>query len=214
MVEVFQTITTNPWNNDFFFFLAVGVSFYQIRKLLKEVRQLRQGREGERAVGQYLESFREIGCKVFHDIVGEGFNIDHVIIGGKGVFLIETKTYSKPEGQKPTICYDGPSLVIDRFNDNDRILNQARAASNWLQNIIKATTGKKYSVKPVVVFPGWFIESTKQANKSDVWVLNPKALSTYIDNQRTTLSHEEVTLVSYHLSRYIRAKEAERLSKA
>lgn len=199
----------SPGTMTFFAVIVACVSFYKVRKILQEIRNLRQGREGERAVGQYLESFREQGCKVFHDIVGEGFNIDHVVISKKGIFLIETKTYSKPEGKKSTICYNGRSLIIDGYNDNDRILNQVRAASNWLKNLIKETTGKEYSIRPVVVFPGWFIEPNKKATTSDVWVLNPKALPAFIDNQKTIFSGEEVGFISYHVSRYVRVKEAE-----
>lgn len=209
----YKDLPPSPKLMTFIASIAVVVTFYKTRKILKEVKQLRQGRDGERAVGQYLESFREKGYKIFHDIVGDDFNLDHIIICEKGIFVIETKTYSKPQGKKPTILYDGDSLTIDGFKDKDRILNQVKAASNWFKNTIKATTGNTYAAKPVVVFPGWYIQQSKKANKSDVWVLNPKALSTYIENQRTILSHEEVTLVAYHLSRYIRTKEAERLSK-
>jgi hypothetical protein len=42
---------------------------------------LMQGREGEKAVGQYLERLRARGYQVLHDIPGENFNIDHVLIG-------------------------------------------------------------------------------------------------------------------------------------
>lgn len=205
----YKDLPPSPKLMTFIAVTALVVSFIKIRKIIKEVKQLRQGRDGERAVGQYLESFREKGCKIFHDIVGEDFNLDHVIISNKGVFLIETKTYSKPEEKKPLILYDGHSLTIDGFNDKDKTLNQARAASNWLKNIIKSTTGKAHSVRPVVVFPGWYIESSKEASRNDVWVLNPKALATYIDNQKSIIPDDEVNLISYHLSRYVRAKEAE-----
>ena len=205
----YKNIPPSPKLLTFFAIVSVIYSCYKIRKILKEVKHLAQGREGERAVGQYLESFREKGWKVYHDIIGEGFNIDHVIISEKGVFLIETKTYSKPEGKKPIINYDGQSLNIDGFNNKDKILIQARAASNWLKDLIKDTTGQMHTIRPVVVFPGWFIETSQEARSSDVWVLNPKALSAYIENQKTTISADQVNLISYHLSRYVRAKEAE-----
>jgi len=57
---------------------------------------LHQGIEGERAVGQFLERLREDGYHVFHDLTGDGFNIDHVLIGPAGIFTIETRTWSKP----------------------------------------------------------------------------------------------------------------------
>jgi hypothetical protein len=42
--------------------------------------------------------------------VGEGFNVDHVIIGPAGAFTIETKTWSKPKRGSPTISFDGETL--------------------------------------------------------------------------------------------------------
>ena len=205
----YKNLPPSPKMMTFITIIVFAFSFFKIRKILQEVKHLRQGREGERAVGQFLEIFREKGWKVFHDIIGEGFNLDHVIISEKGIFLIETKTYSKPEGKKPIIHFDGQSLNIDGFNDKDRILNQARATSNWLKKIIEDTTGQVYPIRPVVVFPGWFIEQSNKSGNSDVWVLNPKALPVYIENQKTVLSAEQVNLASYHLSRYVRAKEAE-----
>ena len=67
---------------------------------------------------------------------------------------------------------------------------------------LKESTGKEFVIKPVVVFPGWFVES-KNHNKH--WVLNPKGLPTFIQNQKEILSQEDVKLAAYHLSRYIRA---------
>lgn len=208
-IDYYYHISPSPKTMTFTATIVFAFSFYKIRKILREVKNLRQGREGERAVGQYLETFREKGWKIFHDLVGEGFNVDHVIICDKGIFLIETKTFSKREGRKPTIQYDGQGLVIDGFDDKDRILNQVKAASTWLKNLILETTGQVHPVRPVVVFPGWFIEQNKHTCGGDVWVLNPKALPVYIENQKTALSVDQVNLVSFHLSRYVRSKEAE-----
>ena len=63
--------------------------------------------------------------------------------------------------------------------------------------------------KPVVVFPGWFIEPTSEARNSDVWVLNPKALPTFISNSKDSLSIDEISMVAFHLSRYIRGYKEE-----
>ncbi|MEE4639716.1 MAG: nuclease-related domain-containing protein, partial [Wenzhouxiangella sp.] len=69
---------------------------YRMIKAQPVIRALAQGEQGERAVGQFLERLREDGYQVFHDLIGDGFNLDHVIIGPAGVFTIETKTWSKP----------------------------------------------------------------------------------------------------------------------
>ncbi|MGZ8184884.1 MAG: hypothetical protein ACXWTL_00420, partial [Methylobacter sp.] len=64
---------------------------------------------------------------------------------------------------------------------------------------------RKFNIKPVVVFPGWYIEPTAEAKTSEVWVLNPKALPTFIGNSKEQLNDQEINMVSFHLSRYIRS---------
>jgi len=104
----------------------IGSAFgiYRIRTILKKVKSIRLGRDGERAVGQYLELLREKGHRVYHDILGENFNIDHVIISRKGVFIIETKTYSKPLKGEANICFDGKkiSIKIISFIENFEVI--------------------------------------------------------------------------------------------
>jgi hypothetical protein len=173
---------------------------YKVYLIRKQLKQLRLGRDGERAVGQYLEELRVKGYRVLHDIVGNSFNVDHVILSPKGIFVVETKTISKPEKGDAKVCVSDDKLLLNgKAMDRDPIV-QVKAASNWIAELLKESTGKNFSVKPVVVFPGWFIEG----RRSDVWVLNPKALPTYIENERTAIAPEDVQLVTYHLARYIR----------
>lgn len=51
---------------------------------------------------------------MFHDVVGDGFNVDHILIGPAGVFTVETKTHSKPKGNSQ-IVFDGETIRIDGF---------------------------------------------------------------------------------------------------
>ena len=186
--------------------IVVTFSVYKIIKIKKKLNNLRLGKEGEIAVGQYLELFREKGFKVFHDIVGkkgEEFNIDHVLIGSKGIFTIETKTYSKPSKGKANVVFDGDKIFINGQESKSDIVSQAKAESNWLTNKLKALTGKTYKVKPVVVFPGWYTENLAK-KKANLWVLNPKGLLTFLSNAPNVLSREEVQCIANNLSRYIR----------
>lgn len=79
----------------------------------RRIRQLKLARDGEKAVGQYLKQLREQGYRVLHDLVGEGFNVDHVLIGPADVFTIETKTISKPAKGKTEVEYDGEQITIN-----------------------------------------------------------------------------------------------------
>ena len=186
--------------------LSVIYSVYKILKIKKKLKSLRQGRDGEKAVGQYLELFREQGMKIFHDIVGDEFNIDHLIISSKGIYVIETKTYSKPLKGKTEIFFDGKDISINGKVYNDNITIQVTAATAWISKLIEELTAKKFAVTPVVVFPGWYVKMTNKY-KSPIWVLNPKSLNNFIYQQNNVLSAEDMKLVSNHITRYIRSKE-------
>jgi len=183
--------------------LYAGWRFFVIRR---KVRSLRQGRDGERAVGQFLERLRDDGGQVFHDIPGEGFNLDHVVISTHGVYAIETKTWSKPWPQAKVVVEGDALSVAGQVPDRSPIV-QATAASRWLVNELKKSTGKRFFVRGVVVFPGWFVE--QRGPCGDVWVLEPKALPAFIDNAPVMISAPDVALAAYHLSRYVRS-EAEK----
>lgn len=186
---------------------AAVVLVYTVRKVIlarRKLKILRMARDGERVVGQFLEGLRENGYRVLHDIVGENFNIDHLLIGPKGVFTIETKTMSKPLRGKPEIDYDGTQILVNGFKPDRDPVVQAKAQAHWIKELVKELTGKSITVRPTVVYPGWFINQTQKGSRPDVWVLNPKALATFIENSDGELSDEDVRSFHSHLSRYVR----------
>jgi hypothetical protein len=75
-----------------------------------------------------------------------------------------------------------------------------------VKQLLNESTGKVFSVRPVVVFPGWYIETTSGSLR-EVWVLEPKALPAFLGNAAKLLSSEDVNLAAYHLSRYVREQE-------
>ena len=194
----------SPWLYTSLAVIVAGYSVWKIIKSRRKIKSLKQGRDGEKAVGQYLDGIRETGVLVYHDIPAEGFNLDHVLIADSGVYVIETKTYSKPDKGEAIIVYTGKSLLINRRIETEKPIIQVKASAKWLSELLLQSTGKKYSVRGVVTFPGWFIQSTAEAKASDIWVLNPKALPAFIGNSKKQLSHEDQKLAAYHISRYIR----------
>jgi len=185
--------------------LLIPLFIYRIFRHRKQVINLRLGRDGEKAVGQYLERLRETSAKVFHDIPAKNFNIDHLVVAKSGIYVIETKTYSKSDDGSHRIIFNGTHLTLGKGFKTDKPIIQVKAASNWVRELVKETTGKDFSTKPVVVFPGWFIEPTSEARSSDVWVLNPKGLPTFIANSSAKLDDSEINMIAYHISRYVRS---------
>lgn len=94
------------------------------------------------------------------------------------------------------------SLVAGFKPDRDPIV-QAKAQSSWLRELLSESTGRKFSVRPVVLFPGWLVEQGKGTTR-EVWVMNPKALPQFLEHEPKVLEQADVNLASYHLSRFIR----------
>jgi hypothetical protein len=190
----------------FSLFALAGSIWMAVR--IRKLRQIRQnlalGRDGERVVGQYLEELRIKGFRVLHDIEGEGFNIDHVVIAPKGIFTIETKTVSKPFRGETVISFDGETTLINGRKPDRNPVVQARAQASWIMEFLKSSLGRTFPVRPVVVYPGWFVKGTPTC--SDVWVLNEKALPAFIENEKTELSSDDLRAVTFQISQYIRTQ--------
>jgi hypothetical protein len=123
---------------------------YRFIKALPRLGALRLGRDGEKVVGQFLETLREQGYRIFHDVVGDGFNVDHILIGPAGIFTVETKTHSKPSGN-PQIVFDGETIRIDGFEPDRDPVVQARAQASWLRELLNESTGRRFDVRSVIV---------------------------------------------------------------
>lgn len=165
---------------------------------------MKLGRDGERAVAQYLEWFRTKDFFVFHDAPQGDSNIDHVLIGTRGVYTIETKTLSKPvRGECRIVVNQEKILANGKELDRDPIA-QAKAQARWLYNFLAESQFKQF-VQPVVVFPGWFVDPHDR-KALGVWVLEPKALDGFIESEPEVLSHDQVRAMASALSSYIRSK--------
>lgn len=191
---------------------GVGIVYaiFRTRRSWKRLQSLKLGRDGERAVGQYLEQVREAGARVFHDIVGKDFNLDHVVLSTKGFFVVETKTWSKPSHGEANITYDGEVIRANgQTHDRDPI-KQAISQAAWLRDLLKESTGRAFRVKSVVVFPGWYVDAaaTRAANARGVWLINPKMLTGFIGAEGGSIAAEDVKLAAYHLGRYVRTASA------
>jgi hypothetical protein len=190
-------------------FAGIGIIYaiFRTRRSWKRLRSLKLGRDGERAIGQYLEQVREAGARVFHDIVGKDFNLDHIVLSTKGFFVVETKTWSKPSRGEANITYDGEAIRANgQTHDRDPI-KQAISQAAWLRDLLKESTGRAFAVKPVVVFPGWYVDSaaTRAAKARGVWLLNPKMPTGFIAAEGGSIAAEDVKLAAYHLGRYVRS---------
>lgn len=165
-----------------FVFLGISVVIYSLYKLIRNLetnRKLRLGVEGERAVGEELNTLMLDGYRVFHDFPkkngtkGMTPNIDHIVIGRNGVFAVETKARSKgKKGQGADavkIRFNGESLIFPNGNITSAPLEQAGIHARWLSRWLQSAIGESIQVTPVVVYPGWWVD--RVAPVRDVYLL-------------------------------------------
>jgi hypothetical protein len=205
-LEWLQSITHAPPQPVLPTVLALmGVGFVMRRLVVvrREIKRLRLGLDGEKAVAQYLERHRGEGWRLFNDLPGAGFNVDHVLVTPQGVFAIETKTISKPVRGEAKITYDGEQVLVNGLAPERNPLVQARAARDWIRSILEDTTDRTFPVRAVVLFPGWYVTRTGSRRKSDVWVLNEKALPAFIEHEESVVASEDVALVASRLEDHI-----------
>ena len=157
---------------------AVGIAFYalsltRLARLIQDRRTLRLGYDGRVAVARALSCLSPQGYRVYHDLPAEGFTIDHVVVGKKGVFALETTTRPKPgrAGAEPaTVAYNGQVLFFPRATD-DHTVARAEKRAEWLSEWLGRATGEEVAVRAVVAAPGWFI---KRTTPTGIPVVNPK----------------------------------------
>lgn len=172
------------------FVLVAVLAFigWTIRGLLRDYEHRTKAREGlaaEMATAQYLGPLMADGCLVFNDIPADKFNLDHVVIGPHAVFMVETKSRKKRNDagkDAAQMHYDGSRL---RFPDHttDKPIEQARHQARWLSDYLRGAAGEAVRVVPVVALPGWYVNYAKDAQRSDVQVINPKMRGLFTDKR-------------------------------
>jgi hypothetical protein len=200
----------SPWTLAAIAAVATAMAVWRVLALRPNMRKLKLGLQGEIVVGQYLDRLQADGYQVFRDVQGNNFNLDQVLIGAAGVFAVGTKTWNKPHPDAK-VTFDAERLLVgSKEAECDPVL-QARAQASWLRVQLRESTGKNFDLRPVIVSPGWYVEASYVAQRK-LWVLEPKALPTFLSNETPSLSAEDRKLVSYNLSRMIRATETNQLS--
>ena len=178
------------------------------RNYLSIKRNYEVGLRGEQKVGAYVDSLKGAGVEVFHDIQCGGFNIDHVLVSGRGIQVIESKNWRPTKSGK--YIYDGRDIRSEdgKFATN-RPLKQAAALAQWLQEKLKHMTNKSFEVDAVVLFPERFVEVSVKApriivNNADYFVKQYATLyrAQVIDPADVALIVDRLEILSQTPSKY------------
>jgi hypothetical protein len=162
-------------------FLAAGLAVFAYGlwsyvRHLKAYLRAKEGQLAEQVTGQSLNRLIGPQCIVAHNVPCEGFNIDHVVIAPRCVYAVETKSFRKPRGSDDNshykVAFDGTALRFPDFVDT-KAVEQARRQAQWLARYLRESLGQEIPVVPAVALPGWWIERSDAARRSDVRVFTP-----------------------------------------
>lgn len=201
-LQYFMPRHGQPWLITAVALISVAYAVIRIVRAIPLAKALKLGADGERSVALQLDALRAKGYQVFHDVLGAGFNVDHVLIGPAGVFTIETKTRTKPGNEKAHVSFDGRSVRVAGWEPSRNPVIQARAQAAWLREMLRHHAESDLWVRPIVVFPGWWVDESANQT-SDMWVLNPDRLPAYLERQPNVLSKEAQHLFATHLRRIV-----------
>lgn len=182
-------------------------------KIAKERNDLRLGLDCELAVGQELNQLMLEGCRVYHYFPADKFNIDHIVVGPKGVFAVETKGRAKPDKkggtEEATMTFDGDKLNFPGWSEKEP-LEQAKRQAKWLTNWLGSAVGEPVSVKPVLVLPGWYVELKKPA---DIFIFNEKNPQSLLKGRSDALPETMIKRITHQIEQRCRDVEPVAYSK-
>ena len=131
----------------------------------EHLRRRERGLLGERKTRKLLERLESEGWQVRHGVdVGKG-DLDHLVVGPKGVFVIETKTLlgtvSVEAGVLTTRQDDDPDEVYRWNTLAGRMRSLGREVSRW----VRTDAGVRAWVQVIVVVWGDFPQRTVEEDR-------------------------------------------------
>lgn len=149
---------------------------------LKHARQAERGAVAEEKTGAFLDGLPE-GNFIIHDFnTGRG-NIDHILVGPKGIFTLEVKSHHG------TVTFENGSLLRDGKAFEKDILKQAWAECLAAREILAKWDIKEPRAEPLILFSNAFVKVMGKAKS--VAVIDLKFLSTYLERLPDRLTPAE-----------------------
>jgi len=150
-------------------------------KLKKRISHADTGAKAEQAVAEALQELPD-DYYVFHDLEFPGFNIDHVVLGPNGIFLVETKS------QKGNITQEHDVLLRNGRKFFKDFLKQCWRQTYSLRDHLNAERLRGLTIKPILCFSRGFVEI--RGPVKGVTVLNASYLRPFILSQRGSVSDQ------------------------
>jgi len=204
--------------------LTVGIFWREAWQLRERFRNLRLGMLAEQIVGQQLERCRTTGCYVFHDIQCQGaskpFNIDHLVVGPGGIFVVETKARSKPDKGQTIAWLEGNAVRFSDGSYDPDALAQAEAIAAHVEALLKPmiresrvlcnafTPERPLPVQSILAYPGWYTEK-RSGEWHNVLLANTEGVVGFIRKSKPKLAEQEAMRIGLILGKHLQDERRE-----
>jgi Nuclease-related domain len=180
----------SPWHPAFFSGVLIGAAFAMALWAWDDppevIAKWGRGAEGERRTGTAIRSLKRRGWASRHDLQGKYGNLDHVVVGPGGVFLLDSKSLSgtaRVEEGVFTVHFEASPI-----NDSalPRLPRWMHGAASGLRDRLLDKLGWIVDVHPVVVLCGNFPQRIAQCD--GVPFVAVDALAEWLETQPRRLS--------------------------
>jgi Nuclease-related domain len=120
------------------------------------IENWREGAEGEERTARELAKLDARAWHTSHDLEDEYGNLDHVVVGPAGVFLLDSKSWSGRIAIEEGVIVQRRSISPRNDFHSYRLARRMRGAAVSLRRRLAATTGLDQRVTAVVVIWGAF----------------------------------------------------------
>lgn len=158
------------------------------------IERWRQGADGEKATAKQLRPLLRDGWVLVNDVQCDRSNVDHILIGPAGVFLIDSKNLSG-------ICTVSDGTLTVRWREdpddgyeNHSLARRTRAEAADLSARLQAAGLRRHWVQPMVVLWSDF-EQQSIVSERVAWVRG-RDLADVLTRRPVRLSADEVTSVA------------------
>ncbi|MBU2529995.1 MAG: NERD domain-containing protein [Elusimicrobia bacterium] len=190
IVVIILLIFKNSGGIAFALLLVSGYIFYW---LLEQIKPFFLGLEGVKRTREEIEPITKDGYHIFNDVQGNKFNIDFLIIGPSGIYVIVVKNPATDGSQE--IYYQDETIFLGSgpLTAPNPIL-EAKSRALWVKQYLQDVKGADANnIKPVVLFPKITIPRDEDCVLKDIWILNPARFrDCYLPKQEKVLNPQEV----------------------
>lgn len=173
------------WGLGFVGGCAYGFWLYVRDAVPRHIEQWLDGAEGERWTEKALMTLEKQGWHVAHDLQGKYENVDHLVVGPTGVFLLDSKNW-----HGDVTVENGVAAIVPRDNPDAAwgatgLARRMRAMSKCNKDAVQALTGVSTWIQPVVVV--WAPIAQKSVGSDGIAYVAGESLAEWLRGRRGNL---------------------------